>query len=66
MPINVNVGISNMKPADMANTLLKKYGIWTVAIDGQGVQGCRITPNVYTSIKELDIFVQALKEMSAS
>ena len=61
-----NVGISNMKPADMANTLLKKYGIWTVAIDGQGVQGCRITPNVYTSIKELDIFVQALKEMSAS
>jgi selenocysteine lyase/cysteine desulfurase len=55
-----------MKPADMANTLMKKYGIWTVAIDGQGVQGCRITPNVYTSTKELDIFVQALKEMSAS
>lgn len=61
-----NVGIINMKPADMANTLMKKYGIWTVAIDGQGVQGCRITPNVYTSTKELDIFVQALKEMSAS
>jgi selenocysteine lyase/cysteine desulfurase len=61
-----NVGITNMKPADMANTLMKKYGIWTVAIDGQGVQGCRITPNVYTSTKELDIFVQALKEMSAS
>ena len=61
-----NVGIINMKPADMANILMKKYGIWTVAIDGQGVQGCRITPNVYTSTKELDIFVQALKEMSAS
>jgi len=61
-----NVGITNMKPADMANTLMKKYGIWTVAIDGQGVQGCRITPNVYTSTKELDIIVQALKEMSAS
>ncbi|MFZ4561466.1 MAG: aminotransferase class V-fold PLP-dependent enzyme [Saprospiraceae bacterium] len=60
-----NVGIRNMKPGEMAETLLKKHRIWTVAIDGQGVQGCRITPNVYTTTKELDAFVQALKSMSA-
>jgi selenocysteine lyase/cysteine desulfurase len=60
-----NVGIKNMKPSVMAETLLKKYRIWTVAIDGQGVQGCRITPNIYTTTKELDVFVQALKELSA-
>lgn len=60
-----NVGIRNMKPSEMAETLLKKYRIWTVAIDGQGVQGCRITPNVYTTTKELDVFVEALKRMSA-
>lgn len=60
-----NVGIKNMKPSAMAETLLKKYRIWTVAIDGQGVQGCRITPNIYNTTKELDVFVRALKELSA-
>lgn len=59
-----NVGISGMKPADMAKTLLDRYKIWTVAIDGQGVQGCRITPNVYTTTQELDTFVRALTEMA--
>lgn len=59
-----NVGIEQDEPAEMANTLLKKYKIYTVAIDGQGVHGCRITPNLYTTTAELDIFVQALKEMA--
>lgn len=58
-----NVGVKDMKPKDLAETLLKKYRIWTVAIDGAGVQGCRITPNIFTSTKELDTFVAALKEM---
>ncbi|MFO0357349.1 MAG: aminotransferase class V-fold PLP-dependent enzyme [Sphingobacteriaceae bacterium] len=61
-----NVGINKMKPADMADVLLKKYKIYTVAIDGKGVQGCRITPNVYTSLQELDAFVNAIKEMSGN
>jgi selenocysteine lyase/cysteine desulfurase len=52
-----------MKPALLAETLLKKYGIFTVAIDYANVQGCRITPNVYTSTSELDALVEALKEM---
>jgi len=60
-----NAGIKNMKPGDMADTLLKKYKIYTVAIDGKGIQGCRITPNVYTTTGELDALVRALKEMSA-
>jgi selenocysteine lyase/cysteine desulfurase len=34
-----------------------------VAIDGVGVHGCRISPNIYTTTKELDTFVKALKEM---
>ena len=59
------VNILSMKPADMAEILLKKYKIYTVAIDGKGVQGCRITPNVYTSTEELDALVGALKEMAA-
>jgi selenocysteine lyase/cysteine desulfurase len=58
-----NVGIEGMKPGDMAKTLMDKYRIWTVGINGP-VYGCRITPNVYTTTKELDVFVQALKEMA--
>ena len=59
-----NVGIEGMKPGDLAETLLKKYQIYTVAIDGANVHGCRITPNIFTLTKELDVLVKALKEMS--
>lgn len=59
-----NVGIEGMKPADMAKSLLKDHQIWTVAIDYANVHGCRITPNVFTSTKELDRFVEALKVMA--
>ena len=58
-----NVGIRGMKPSDLADTLLKKYRIYTVAIDGANVFGCRITPNLFTTTKELDVFVRALAEM---
>jgi selenocysteine lyase/cysteine desulfurase len=58
-----NVGIKGMNPADMAKNLLDKYGIFTVAIDYANVHGCRITPNVYTSTAELDVFVAALKDL---
>jgi selenocysteine lyase/cysteine desulfurase len=59
-----NVGIEGMKPGTLAETLLKKYQIYTVAIDGANVHGCRITPNVFTLTKELDVLINALKEMS--
>ncbi|MBL7846002.1 MAG: aminotransferase class V-fold PLP-dependent enzyme [Cyclobacteriaceae bacterium] len=61
-----NVGISTMKPSDLADTLMKKYKVYTVAIDGANVHGCRITPNVYTTTAELDTFVAALKEMASA
>ena len=61
-----NVGIRDMKPATMAETLFKKYNIYTVAIDNEaaGVHGCRITPNLYTTTAELDELVKAVKEMA--
>jgi len=59
-----NVGIDKLKPADMAKTLMDKYRIWAVAIDNANVKGCRITPHVYTTTKELDTLVRALKEMN--
>jgi selenocysteine lyase/cysteine desulfurase len=59
-----NVGIKNMKPALLAERLMKEHKIFTVAIDYANVQGCRITPNLYTTTKELDVFVAALNTLS--
>jgi selenocysteine lyase/cysteine desulfurase len=59
-----NVGVKNLKPSELAETLLKKFKIYTVAIDGANVHGCRITPNIFTTTKELDAFVSALKAMA--
>jgi selenocysteine lyase/cysteine desulfurase len=58
------VGIRNMKPFDLSKVLFEKYKIYTAPIDGSGVHGCRIAPNVYTSTDELDVFVRALKELA--
>jgi selenocysteine lyase/cysteine desulfurase len=60
-----NVGVQGMAPSDLARTLLEKYRVFTVAIDGAGVRGVRVTPQVYTSTADLDSFVQALQELAA-
>lgn len=59
-----NVGIAHLKPADLAKSLFEEFNIFTVAIDYANVQGCRITPNIYTTTKELDAFVIALKTLA--
>ena len=62
--INAAPGAGKTICASMiAKKLLDEHGIWTVAIDGAGVRGCRICPNVYTTTDELDIFVDALAQM---
>lgn len=60
-----NVGVDGMKPGDLARTLMERHRIWTVAIDGAGVHGVRVTPHVYTTAAELDVFVTALREIAA-
>ena len=53
-----------MSPSEMANTLMEKYKIFTVAINYANVRGCRISPNVFTTTDELDRFIDAVKEMA--
>jgi selenocysteine lyase/cysteine desulfurase len=60
-----NVGVKSIKPGDLADILLKKYKIYTVAIDYANVHGCRITPNIYTTPQELDQLVKALTELGS-
>jgi len=58
-----NVGIRGIKPSDLADILFGKYKIYTAPVDGAGVHGCRITPNIYTTTAELDVLVNALTEL---
>jgi len=60
-----NVGVERIEPKQLAIHLMKHYKIWTVAIDRPGVKGCRITPNIFTTTRECDQLVAALKEISA-
>ena len=60
-----NVGVKGIKPGDLMDILMKKYRIWTVAIDGAGVHGVRVTPHLFTNTAELDAFVKALGELAA-
>ena len=55
-----NVGVKGINPGELGDILFKKYKIYCAPIDGAGVHGCRITPNVYTSTEELDVLVKAL------
>ena len=61
-----NVGIEGISPKALSEMLFEKYQIYTVAIDGKGVQGCRITPNLYTNFQELDCLIKALLKIASS
>jgi len=56
-------GIKGKSPAGLADILFKKYKIYSAPIDGAGVHGCRITPNVFTTTAELDVLVKAFMEI---
>lgn len=61
-----NVGVEGVAPADLARTLLERHRIFTVAIDGAGVRGVRVTPHVFTTARELDALTAALLEIASA
>jgi selenocysteine lyase/cysteine desulfurase len=60
------VSIEGITPAQLTSTLFSKYKIHTVGIDYEAVHCVRVTPHVYTRIRDLDKFVGALGEIAAS
>lgn len=53
--------IEGIEAPKLADYLLAKHRIFTVAIDAPGVKGLRVTPNVYTMIDEVDAFSAAVE-----
>jgi len=56
-----NVQIEGTSPEAVAKYLFDKHHIFTVAIIHEEFQGIRITPNVYTTLGELDRFYEQME-----
>lgn len=55
-----NVAIEGKKPAELDVYLLEKYKVHTVAITWENIVGVRVTPNVYTTTKNLDVLIDGI------
>ncbi len=60
-----NISIDGYTPDALSEKFLADYNIFTVAIDHPAIKGVRITPHLYTSTTELDLFIKAIKEIAA-
>jgi selenocysteine lyase/cysteine desulfurase len=56
------VELKGIKPNDLISVLWRDYRIITTPINHDQFQGIRVTPNVYTTLEELDRFVDAIKD----
>jgi len=61
-----NVAIEGKKPGELDSFLFDKYKIHTVGIAWENISGVRITPNVYTTIKNLDLLVEGITAFAKS
>ncbi len=59
-----NVAIEGKKPNELDSFLYEKYKIHTVAITWENIIGVRITPNVYTTTKNLDLLIEGITEFA--
>jgi len=54
-------GLRDDDPAALARTLESKYNIFTSLMGHTEYTGLRITPNVYTTIRDIDYFIRAVE-----
>lgn len=56
-----NIGVEGKKAGELDSFLFTNYKIHVVGIEHEYVKGIRITPNVYTSTKNLDELVKGIE-----
>ena len=57
--------IEGKKPADLDAYLFSNHKIHTTTITWENINGVRITPNVYTTVKNLDVLVEGITEFAS-
>ncbi len=60
------IGVKNIAPTELADILFKEYKIWTVGIDFAGVNGVRVTPNIYNTLEEMEALQTAILRIANS
>ena len=59
-----NVGVEGKKPGDLDSFLFNNYKVHVVGIEWENIKGVRITPNVYTTTKNLDVLVEGITKFA--
>lgn len=54
------VSVEGKKPGELDAYLFNNYKIHTVSINWENIIGVRVTPNVYTTTKNLDVLVEGI------
>jgi selenocysteine lyase/cysteine desulfurase len=54
------VEITGIAPGDLATWLLDKRGVFVTTIDTPAYRGLRVTPNVYSTLSEIDHFAESM------
>lgn len=58
------VGVEGKQTGELENFLFNEYKIHTTTINWENIQGVRVTPNVYTTTKDLDRLITAIGEFA--
>jgi selenocysteine lyase/cysteine desulfurase len=58
------VAIDGKKPGEVADYFFRNFKIHSVPIEWENIKGVRLTPNVYTTIKEVETLVTAIQQLS--
>ena len=61
-----NVGVKNLHPSELADKLFDDHNIFTVPIDDdRGIRGVRVSPNLYSTVEDIDKFIEAMLRIAA-
>ena len=58
------VSVEGRKPGELDTFLLEKYKVHAVGIEWENIKGLRVTPNVYTTTKNLDVLVEGIEKFA--
>lgn len=58
-----NVGIEGIEPGEITSWLWSRYHIIVTPIGHPACTGIRVTPNVYTTVEEVDRFAEAMEQI---
>lgn len=58
------VSVEGKKPAELDSYLFNNHKIHTTTIEWENIKGVRITPNVYTTTKNLDVLVEGISRFA--